>query len=409
MKQIVSMDSTFSFRPQSMTLDYPGIGGKNKAAASTDEITLRISEQNGNINRTRSQSNQNLASLGFSFAAQPHTCSGSVAPTTSQLQVSPAAISSGLSLSCTSSGRPTLIRQFSQASPCTADSPSPVEKDGVLPSSSSYKNKSHSSQKMTSVEVQYTTEAEPSAAKQFPGTEVAPKAKGSCSRRGLKDKQYLDASLHSNAPFRTKAAPNHSHSNPEFPLLTHIAMAQTERTHSYDDLYGKRRRPPFHVQAEDNEVSPSREKINHLSSQIYSSLDQNWAATFSSYATGSYHHHLLHDGCVGSESNPVCEVMQKIIQVTTPVLHLNRAHILTLMSSACSTVPVDHQSLSSWDSTETDQVYDSPITHLLSMGYTLVDKPLTVSFGMPCEGYMTLTFELMNQSTENADVLKVMM
>lgn len=392
------MDSTFSYRPQSMILDYPDIGGKG--AASSEEVSLRT---NGNINRTRSQSNQNLASLGFSFSAQPHTCSGSAAPTTSQLQVSPAAIGPGLSLSGTSSGRPTLIRQFSQASPCAADSPSPVERDGVLPNSSSYKNKSLSSQRMASVEVQYTSEAEPSAAEQFPGTDVAPKKKGGCSRRGSRDKQYLDTSLHSN-PLRTKPAPNHSHSNPEFPLMTHIAMGQTERTHSYDDLYSKRRQPPFHEQ-EEYEISPSREKINNLSSQIYSSLDQNWAANVS-YASSSYHR-LLHDGCGGSESNPLCEVMQKIIQVTTPVLHLDHAHILTLMSSACGTLQEDHQSMSSCGSAETSHVYDSPISHLLGMGYTLVDKPLTVTFGMPCDGYMTLAFELLDQCAQRKDLLKV--
>lgn len=406
-KQIASMDSTHSYRPHSMIIDYPA-SFSSKEESTSDPAPRTLQQPNGNISRVRSLSNQNLASLGVSFAAQPHTCSGSMAPTTSQLQVTPAAISAGLSLS-TLFGRPKLIKQFSQASPCAADSPSPVERDGVLPSSSSYRNKSNSVQKMGSVEVQYSTDMDADRVTQISTTDhskAAPKQIAS-SRRCLKDKQYLDASLHSSVPSRSKVAPNHSHSSPEFPLTA--SMGQTERTHSYDDLYSKRRQPQFQPQAEENEVSPSREKINNLSSQIYSSLDQNWATTLSSYATNSYHH-LLKDGCVSSEPNHWCEVMQKIIQVTTPLLHLNQAHMRTLISSACSNT--QQEARSSYTSldfsshcSEGDEVHDSPTSHLLNLGYKLVDKPLTVSFGSPYEGHMTLTFELMDLRPQKRDAL----
>lgn len=399
------MDSTLTYRPHSMIIDYPAsFSSKGDSTDDTEDPARRTLQQpNGNIDRVRSLSNQNLASLGVSFAAQPHTCSGSVAPTTSQLQVTPALMNVGLSLS-TSSGRPTLIKQFSQASPCAADSPSPVERDGVLPSSTSYRNKSNSVQKMGSVEVQYSTDTDADRVTQISvadHSKAAPKQIAS-SRRCL---QYLDASLHSSIPFRSKVAPNHSHSSPEFPLVTSIGH-HTERTHSYDDLYRKRRWPQSEAQAEENEVSPSREKINNLSSQIYSSLDQNWATTLSSYATGSYNH-LLKDGCVSSEPNPVCEVMQKIIQVTTPLLHLNQAHMQTLMSSACSNT--QQEACTSLDfsshSSEGDEVHDSPTAHLLSLGYKLIDKPLSVTFGSPYEGHMTLTFELMDLRPQKRDAL----
>ena len=406
-KQIASMDSTISYRPHSMVIDFPtNFGGKDGSANGIEDPTLGTLQQpSGSINRARSMSNQNLVSAGFSFAAQPHTCSGSVAPTNSQLQVTPAAMGAGLSLS-TSSGRPKLIKQFSQASPCAADSPSPVERDGVLPSSSSFRIKS---QKMGSVDVQYNADAAADRASQTTTTERSKPAPKVSLRRGSKDKQYLDTSSHPSIPFRTKVAPNHSHSNPEFPLVTQLSMGHTERTYSYDDLYSKRRRQQFQAQAEDNEVSPSREKINSLSSQIYSSLDQNWATTLSSYASGSYHH-LLKDGCVSSEANPVCEVMQKIIHVTTPLLHLNQAHMQTLMASACPSTPQETRSscasLSSHCSEEGDsEVYDSPTAHLLRLGYKLIDKPLMVTFGSPCDGHMTLTFELMDLSPQKRDTL----
>lgn len=394
-KQIASMDSTLSYRPHSMIIDYPTNFSSNDGSAnSTEDAALRTLQQpSGSIDRARSLSNQNLAVSGFT--AQPHTCSGSVAPTNGQLLVSPAAMGVGLSLS---SGRPKLRKQFSQASPCAADSPSPVERDGVLPSSSDFRVKN---QKMSSVEVQYSSDAAGDRPIQIGTTEHSKPAPKISLRRGSKDRQFLDTSV----PFRTKVAPNHSHSNPEFPLMTQLSMGHTtERTYSYDDLYSKRRRRQFQAQAEDNEVSPSREKINSLSSQIYSSLDQNWATTLSSYTSGSYHH-LLKDGCVSSEANPVCEVMQKIIHVTTPLLHLNQAHMHTLMSSTCTNTQQETRSSYASLSSEDAEVHDSPTAHLLSLGYKLIDKPLEVTFGSPCDGHMTLTFELTDLSSQNSDAL----
>lgn len=397
-KQIVSMDSSFEFRPQSMLLDFQGISTSRNESTATEDVGLQI--PNGNIDRTRSLSNQNLS---YGFTAQPHTCSGSVAPTNSQLLVAHAQMNSGLS---PSSARPTLIKQFSQASPCAADSPSPVERDGVLPHSSSYKICSS----QASVEVTMATEVVADAAELFSACDRS-KAAPKKTRKVLKDKHYLDASLHSSVSFQGKLAPNHSHSNPEFPLLTQISMKQTERTHSYDDLYSKCKRPPFHSQAEESEVSPSREKINSLSSQIYSSLDQNGALALSSYATGPYQHILKDEVCTnGSESNPMCEVMQRIINVTTPLLNLNQAHIETLkhLSSACNQTtvhrPVSCCAVSSAEHVG-DHVYDSPATHLLSLRYKLIDKPLTVAFGVPCDGYMTLTFELVDLNRQRKDAL----
>lgn len=410
-KHISSVDSSLTFHPQSMLLDLDCTRLSGEKTSAIEDLTLQI--PNGTIDRVRSKSNQDLdhCSYGFSLnavAAQPHTCNGLLAPTTSLTAAAPS--NSAISLSSTScSGRPTLIKQFSQAIPCAADSPSPVEKDGVLPSSSSRSKTSSHKPQRTSVQVKYTAAAELDTARQ---SRTSPKKLSSSQRTVSEDKQYLDACLHSSIPSRNKAAPNHSHSNPEFPLVT---VNQTERTHSYDDLYKRRKCPPFCAQAEENQVSPSREKINSLSSQIYSSLNQNWATTLSSYTAGSYQH-ILKDTCTNSESNPACELMQKVISGTTQLLNLNQAHVQTLMevSSACSQTISQQESVSMGsypslclpsDCTEGEDPYDSPVSHLLSLGYKLVEKPLRVKFGVPSEGYMTLTFKLIGQSVQKKDVL----
>ncbi len=424
MKQLSSFDSGISYRPQSMLIDFSEDKGGSKTTG-VDEITLRTLQiPNGNMSKVRSQSNQNLASgSGFfqsSFVAQPHTCSGLSAPTTTQLQVSLAPINPVMSVSSGSmtSGRPNLMKQFSQASSSAADSPSPVERDGVLCSGGSSLGKSDSGTKP--VEVQCTIETDgdltTSVASGNDRYKVFPE-KSTKKTPILKDQSFLGASLKSSVPYRSKVAPSHSNSNPEFPLTAHISMNQTERTHSFDDLYEKQS-PPFRAHPE-AKVSPSREKINSLSSQIYSSLDQNWATTLSA-VTGSYQHILKDSSGSPTEANPMCEVMQKIINVTTPLLHLNQAHIQTLMQlSSQSNGQDENRSLDSCPSlnsavvapsslVEEETVCDSPVAYLLSLGYKMVEKPLTVMFGVPCEGYMTLTFKLVDESIQNKDaVLKV--
>lgn len=416
MKQMASMDSGIShhLRPQSMVIDYNLPYGDDERTFTTDDVfskTLQL--PNGNMSRFRSHSNQNLASGSMlspsTFIAQPHTCSGSLALTNSQVHVSPAAINSCMSTS--PSGRPNFIKQLSQASSCAAESPSPVEKDGIKG-----KNKGLCQTQRNSVEIQYPTESD-SSADRFPADErlrLSPEKK-----RMVKKEQYLGAPLHSSIPLRNKAAPSHSHSNPEFPLTAHMSMDKTERTHSYDDLYTKRRQPPCQVQAEDK-VSPSREKINNLSCQIYSSLDQNSSPMLSPYTSGSYQH-ILKDSMASSDANPVCEVMQKIItSVTMPPLNLSKTHIQTLMdiSRACChanmlresrslcSYPSLHSSMS--NSFSDGEVYESPVAYLLNLGYRLVEKPLTVSFGVPSEGCMTLTFKLMAEDVgKKSTLLKV--
>lgn len=392
--------------------------------AGIESLNLRTLQlPNGRISRERSQSNQNLASGSglspSSSVAQPHTCSGSFAPTTSQLQVSPASINSFLSVS-PSEGRPNLIKQFSQASSCAADSPSPVEKDGVLSSANSKAKSELSQARLNSIEVKYTTDTDTTTSELFTVDDrykTLPEVAASHSAKtAIKDQHYLGVGTllqSSAAPYRSKPAPNHSNSNPEFPLMTHFSMTHAERTQSYDDLYKKQqRKSPSQV---DDKISPSREKINSLASQIFLSLDQNWAATLPSYATGSYQH-ILKDSTSSPEANPACELMQNIINVTTPLLNLNQAHIQTLMqiSSACSQVNAKQEDVSysslnlcsmPLDSTDGETVYDSPVAYLLSLGYKLVDKPLSVIFSVPCEGHMTLTFKLIHEGMQEKNAL----
>ena len=316
-----------------------------------------------------------------------------------------------------------LIKQFSQASSCAADSPSPVERDCVKG-----KSKELSQSQRNSVEIQYSVESDspgPVAPEQFPGSDrlrLSPEksVQSKQQRTTGKREQYLGApSQHSSMPPpRSKPAPSHSHSNPEFPLTAHISMDKTERTHSYDDLYSKRRKPPCQALAE-SKISPSREKINTLSSQIYSSLDQSLSVMLPSPFTSGSYQHILKDSVTTSESNPVCEVMQKIItSVNMPSLNLTPAHLQTLMdlSRACCHANMlrESRSLCSYPSSvsssfcEVEKVYDSPVAYLLNVGYRLIEKPLTVSFGLPCEGYMTLVFKLIpeNGGRRNA-LLKV--
>ena len=347
-KQMGSMDSGMSHnhhRPQSMIINYsPPCFEDDRTFAADDVFTNTLRLPNGNMGRYRSHSNQNLASGSAfspsSFMAKPHTCSGALALTNSQAHVTSALIGSGLSLSPAS--RPTLIKQFSQASSCAADSPSPVERDCVKG-----KSKELSQSQRNSVEIQYSVESDspgPVAPEQFPGSDrlrLSPEksVQSKQQRTTGKREQYLGApSQHSSMPPpRSKPAPSHSHSNPEFPLTAHISMDKTERTHSYDDLYSKRRKPPCQALAE-SKISPSREKINTLSSQIYSSLDQSLSVMLPSPFTSGSYQHILKDSVTTSESNPVCEVMQKIItSVNMPSLNLTPAHLQTLMdlSRAC--------------------------------------------------------------------------
>ena len=405
MKQIASFDSYQHSRPQSMLLDFSNSG---KDASGFDNLTSEA--LHGKSSRMRSQSNQNISSCAQSNGAQPHTCSGSTAPSTNQLHVSPTtSINSVVSVSPASSCRPKLITQVSPAGACEADSPSPVERDGVW-SATVGKNYNSSTQHLNVkvLEPNARIKSENGSTEHFAANESSKKSPSHLQKPFLRDKEYLGASLHSTIPLRNKS-PYHSLSNPEFPLATRVRICPSERTHSYDDLYSKRRLPPFHASTDDK-VSPSREKINSLTSQIYSSLDQSWAMTLSSCATGSYHHILGETG-TNSGSNPICEVLQKIIKVTTPLLNFNQAHIQTLMEvfDTCNqSRHHDYKSIGSHSSlsvSDGDPVYDSPVAYLLSLGYKLIDKPLNVLFGVPYEGFMTLTFKLAGDSLQTRDAL----
>lgn len=439
-KQVASMDCSpshshaqfhplhpHSSRPQSMIIDYHKLPSyetgmqqqqhqqqqqQQQRTFTTDDVfstTLQL--PNGNMNRFRSHSNQNLASgsavgagggsgSGFSpssFFALPHTCSGSLAPPSNQVHVSPATSSVGLSL-CSSSRPPNLLKQLSQASSSAADSPSPVERDGVKE-----KSKELGQTQRNSVQIHCPKESEPTP-DVFPVEErprLSPeKSPHHPSKRGSKREQYLGTppfSSSATVPLRPKVAPCHSHSNPEFPLTTsHMSMDRNDRTLSYDDLYTKQRQHPCRTQSE-NKVLPSREKINNLSCQIYESLDQNWQPMLAPYTSGSYQHILQES----TSPNPICEVMRRVItSVTVPPLNLSKVHLQTLMDLCCHTNTPQNKSYSLLHSSmtnsfsEREKIYDSPVAYLLSLGYRIIEKPLTVSFGVPSDGYMTLIFQL---------------
>lgn len=383
--------------------------------------------------KSRSYSNQNIAaSGGFSqnfLTAAPHlTCSGSLAFSTSPLHCAPSTMNSMMSM-CSSS-RPTLITQLSQAGSSVADSPSPVERDGVLSTSSNTSNSDapqrttktsatskhselksldfHAHRMLDSRRTEYYATNDNSNV----GTQVekAPRLVSNMPH-------YLSSSPH-HANLSLHKQPYHSLSNPEFPLATtRICVNSAERTHSYDDLYATRKKPPFHPPSD--KVSPSREKINNLSSHICSTLDQNWAETLSTCASGSCHHHLLKDTSLSSGSSPVCEVMQKIINGTTPLLKFNQAHIRTLMEISSSGfnpsghedyvlvgAPSSMMTISCGSSfAEAAPIQDSLVSYLTRLGYKLIEKPLHVQFSIPLEGYMTLTFKILGEDLHTKDAL----
>ena len=386
--------------------------------------TLLVPNLDGN--RTRSRSNQNLAkssSLSPNFlSTAPHggPCLASQAQSSSPLHSAPCTLNCTLSMPTSfCSSRPTFMTQISYASSSVADSPSPVERDGLMSCRSVTKSEPAANSnslplkgtELKSLEISGWTGLESRRNDQQHSVNHDTCSLGSTvgkSQRIVSKATHYPGSGTSQHFLLRKQQPHHSLSNPEFPLtLTRVSVNQPDRTHSYDDLYASRRKPPFHHPT--NEVSPSREKINNLSSHICSSLDQNWPSSLS-YESGSYQH-LLDT----SSSSPVCEVMQKVINVTIPLLNFNQAHIQTLMSS-CSGQFVDHHDdiimgsssmSSSGDSTfvEVDHVHESLSNHLSKLGYKMIDKPLDVAFGVPQEGYMTLWFKLLGQDLRTEDAL----
>lgn len=439
LKLLPSTHSKSLSRPNSMLLDFPDNTSfpeqertdLNSNDSMFTSLLVPALDSKTFTNRVRSRSNQNLASSGGLsqnfFTAAPHvTCSGSLAFSSSPLHCAPSTMNSMLSMSSSlCSTRPTLITQLSQASSSVADSPSPVERDGLLSTNST----------KSDVSLRNNNTLVPSKNSELKPLELHANRVALDSRRTEHDSNgigtqheksprlvssavphYMGSSAHHSSLSLRKQQPHHSISNPEFPLTTtHISVNQADRTHSYDDLYAQRKKPPFHPT---DEVSPSREKINSLSSHICSSLDQNWAMTLSTYASSGSYQHLLEDTSLNSGSSPVCEVMQRIIKVTTPLLNFNQAHIQTLMElSSTAGSQSGHKDYvlvgapSSLNTTcgssfaEVEPVHDSPMSYLNKLGYKLIDKPLTVHFGVPLEGYMTLTFKLLCENLQTNDAL----
>jgi len=380
--------------------------------------------------RSRSKSNQNLThgpSMSPSFLSTApqggSSCTAPQALSCSPLHPAPSTLNSALSTpSSFCSTRPTLMASISCASSSVADSPSPVEKDGLVSSGSmasfesglsSINNFAHTKamEQHKSLDIPSRTGLESRRNDQYSLNDclgVMPSSK--LVRITSKAKPH-SCSISQQLVLRNRQQPHHSLSNPEFPLTrTHVSVSQSDRMHSCDDLYASRRKPPFQ-RPTNSEVSPSREKINNLSSHICSSLDQNWPSSLSSYEAGSYQH--LVDT---SSSSPVCEVMQKVINVTIPLLNFNQAHIQTLMNSCSPTAHSPEQrdfylgSSSSLTSGESDLVNagqdpETLMYHLSKLGYKVIEKPVKAEFGAPRDGYMTLCYNVIGQDVQTNDAL----
>lgn len=434
-KHLSSANSKSLSHPTSMLLDMTGnmkLPEQERTELDVDDSTLTTLlvppfDSKTITSRSRSRSNQNLATNGgfsqsFFNTASRKTCSGSVAASTSPLHCVPSTINSMMSLSSASgSSNPTLVSPLSQAS--SSDSPSPVERDCLLSTNSSSDTSSprNNSMSLTSKHSEFKSlelhsnrvVVIDSRRLEHYGTSDS----GSMGTHVQKSPGLVSTALHylGSSPHHVNLSlhkqPHHSLSNPEFPLTTtRICVNQADRTYSHDNLYAPRKKPPFHPPTK---VSPSREKINNLSSHICSSLNQNCTATLSTYAS----QHLLEDTPLSSGSSPVCEVMQKIINITTPLLKFNQAHIQTLMSSVGCSQSIHQDFLlvdaspSSLNTTcvssfaDVEPVHDSPVEYLSKLGYKLIDKPLSVQLGIPLEGYLTLMFKLLGEDLQIKDAL----
>ncbi len=411
-------------RPTSMHLDLdddirsdPVIAGHN----ANDQLSSTLKVPVSDCTSTRPRSNQNLAknsSPNF-LSTAPHCgpCTAPQALSTSPLHSAPSTLNSASSMSssfCLS--RPTLMTQISCASSSVAESPSPVERDGLMSmrsvATSEYSVNSNSKCLLKggdfkSLDLSNRICPEPRRKDHHSLNDSS-----SLTVQGSKLLRTVSKATPfcSNSPnLLLRKQPHHSHSNPEFPLtMAHISVNQAERTHSYDDLYATRRKPPFHHPT--SEVSLSREKINSLSSHICSSLDQ-CLPTSLSYETGSSYSQLLDV----SSPSPVCEVMQKVINVTTPLLNFNKAHIRTLMNSYSNShlendhfPKCSHMSITTNDSSYAEMDDEFLSQKLSRLGYKIINKPLDIACGVPQSGFVTLLFKIIGQDVQMRDAfLKV--
>ena len=402
---------------------------------------------------TRSHSHQNLAlspAVPPVSTAPPH-CIGSLSATaTDHLYTTPAMISYPSYTSGNSVNQPTLVSQLSIASPCAADSPSPVERDGVgrtllphsngtsccssLPASkvstsvagSEYNGTGVSDRPKTSPTKHVTrTDAAPyssassnhySGCNSFTATssnlikDATPTVYVDNSRPHTHPRTHLPVTSSGSSLSISRSKLQHrllgSNSNPEFPILPEVAqhMNPEKRAMSSSSLYDRTVKSsvaPVEAQA----ISPSREKLNTLSHHVYSSFDENFnqPATSLGYLTIYSAPKSLSDRGSGT-SHPVFNIVQKILHEMAQKLNVPADHTQSLVNSVysndASSLPVERSN--SQTKTRPHSLTDVPTSIgiepsaesvIAELNVEVGEKPMAIKFGVPAAGYMTVLYQ----------------
>ena len=393
--------------------------------------------------------------LSPSSTAQAHTCLGTTASSASTIPLYNTTSSFNSTSVSPASSRPTLMTQLSLASACTADSPSPVERDGI----GGAKNWTNGScVGMHSVSLLYSSQerlsngrcddlfvrnktASTMTAEQGAISESVEDS-SSTTRSSVNDYFQFgsyplkDVEVHrtqlerlrSSSSFlqqKKYSAENRSQqhtkrhpvplylaesiSNPEFPLTNHCSLkSSTERARSYGDLYttnsDRRDIPALPVvkpktNLETKAISPSREKLNTISHHVCTSLEQNWCGkTMKSSLTCS-------GSMVGIKLNPVYDIVQKILNEIAPSYSLSQEQMQMIIDSVSTTptfhVTQEHETSSANSSMNVvslsgSAVYGSCREGLADVGYVMEEHPYNVR--LESEGYMALYFRVKRKS-----------
>ena len=410
--------------------------------------------------QARTHSHQGLASgtsaVSPSSVAQPHVCIGTTAPSTAQLTMTQGDSVPNL---FTVTSRPSYISQLSIASASPANSPSPVERDGLGPrswtSESRNQNPTTSSTSSTGYYVpqaisrmsSFTTADNHNGVQ----TTIAPPASSSsmsttpivCTTKNGNQYSRLVDTTHTSekspgtenvttplAPLLTLPAqlschklsfgkhggnfqPNRkessgglkfplcgSSSSPEFTLVNQRRTVPHQgRTQSYDNLYQTKKTlalAPISAPVETQTPSPSRERINLLSRFLYTALETPKPTRA---------------GDDPAEGNPSFDIVQKLSEDSAKSVNLSLAHLEALVDVANSKPPILNStegvslpsclsSVSTIPQLSSVQV-DRPADALREAGLNVDDHPFDVRFGEPAKGYMSVIFKLRSDASRS--------
>ena len=402
---------------------------------------------------TRSHSHQNLAlspAVPPISTAPPHCIGLLSAAASDHLYTTPAKISYSSYTSGSSMSQPTLVSQLSIASPCAADSPSPVERDGVgrtllpysgttsccssLPASkvntsiatctNEYNAVGNSDRPNTSPTKHVTRTDAPylstssihySGSDSFIATssnlikDTTPTVYVDCGRPHPHPRTHLPVTSSGSSLSIARSKLQHrlmgSNSNPEFPILPEVVqhMNPEKRAMSSSSLYDRTVKSsvaPVEAQA----ISPLREKLNTLSHHVYSSFDDNFnqPATSLGYLTIYSAPKSLSDRGSGT-SHPVFNIVQKILHEMAQKLNVSADHIQALVNSVYSndsSSPTEHSG--NLTKTRPHSLSDVPTSIgiepsaesvIAELNVEVGEKPLEVKFGVPAAGYMTVFYQ----------------